>query len=86
MKKMVTKKEAFDKVRLMAKTGGFTFSSDLVERVAKAYEEYLSLLDEKEKDITFSTFGRTFKRREIPELLRKDKEFATKFITKYLSV
>jgi len=82
---MVTRKEAFDKVKMAAKTGGFAFDEKAAERVAKAYEEYLSLLNEDEKDLTFSTFGKTFRRRDIPELLRKDKQFAEKFITKYLN-
>jgi hypothetical protein len=85
MKKMVTKKEAFDKVKMVAKSGGFVFGIATVENVAKAYEEFLSLLTEEEKDLTFSTFGITFKRRDIPRLLRENKQFAEKFITKYLN-
>jgi hypothetical protein len=82
---MVTRKEAFDKVKMAAKSGGFVFSTDVVENVAKTYEEYLSLFDEKEKDITFSTFGMTFKRRDIPKLLRENKQFAEKFL-QYLRI
>jgi histone H3/H4 len=85
MAKMVTRKEAFEKVKMVAKSGGFTFDESKIEEVAKAYEEYLSTLKEEEKDLVFSTFKVSVRRKDIPKLLRENKEFAINFITKYLT-
>ena len=79
--------EAWEKLTKFAKNvmmGGIPLSEDITSKVAKLYEQYLNELAPNQLDHMIGYIGpngsKMFRKRDIPKVLRKDRDFAMRFI------
>jgi len=83
-------REAWERIVSFAQASarkGVPLSGDIVEKIAELYEEYLK---EAEREFPESldhfvgyisaTGSKLYRKRDIPRILREDREFAEKFI------
>jgi len=69
------------------KRGGMALSDDVIERIAQLYEEFLNESAKEAPDSLDHMIGyisangsKLVRKRDVPSVLRKDREFAEKFI------
>jgi len=86
-------KETYAEMKQLAKlllSGGMALSSDAVEKLASLYQEYIDELPEEHKnvDVIIIAQGRTysFKRTEIPKLIRENAEVRDMFLKRLAGV